>query len=507
MKIPCSNCNQRLEIPEELAGQTIECPACNESLDVPAMAAKPPAPIQQSAPQVAASEKPKSSKLKLAIAAVAGTAVVVIASIMFFSDTKIEPVTEVAQTEQPKVIAPEIAIQETAKTGNIEAVKQHLEGNMMMPYGMGNMPTMGMNPMMGMPGTGFGVPKDFDPKEIFKQEIEEINQRLLKGELLNQYNDQGDTELMVAARANDLDLAKRLLGKKANPNLKVNLEEDDFGAGETALHIAAKAEHKAMCELLYKNGALLNVKDEMGFTPLDSILSNFEPQMNPMDPFSGKKVKPKMTRKGRETIAYLRGKGGKNMTVKQREAVMATNDPFQHMMGGMDDFTKQLQKIESYGSGPNDSPEGFNEEINKINQMMFQMMPFATSESEAPTVKLSNIPIINAAMNGNIETTKKAISDGADVNSKDEFGFTALHYTAWYGQTKIVELLIAKGADVNAKVLSGAKKGFTPLDLNFINVEISKSEGGSGSKIYTETADLLRKHGGKTGEELKAEGK
>ncbi|MDB4794896.1 zinc-ribbon domain-containing protein [bacterium] len=214
MKIPCSNCNQRLEIPEELAGQTIECPACNESLDVPAMAAKPPAPIQQSAPQVAASEKPKSSKLKLAIAAVAGTAVVVIASIMFFSDTKIEPVTEVAQTEHPKVIAPEITIQETAKTGNIEAVKQHLEGNMMMPYGMGNMPTMGMNPMMGMPGTGFGVPKDFDPKEIFKQEIEEINQRLLKGELLNQYNDQGDTELMVAARANDLDLAKRLLGKK-----------------------------------------------------------------------------------------------------------------------------------------------------------------------------------------------------------------------------------------------------------------------------------------------------
>ena len=145
--------------------------------------------------------------------------------------------------------------------------------------------------------------------------------------------------------------------------------------------------------------------------------------------------------------------------------------------------------------------------VNKMNQMMFQMMPFATSEPEASTVKLSNIPIINAAMNGNIETTKKAIADGADVNSKDEFGFTALHYTAWYGQKKIVELLIAKGADVNAKVLSGAKKGSTPLDLNFINVEISKSERGSGSKIYTETADLLRKHGGKTSEELKAEGK
>ena len=46
MKIPCSSCNQRLEIPEELAGQTIECPACNASLAVPAMAAPTPATSQ-----------------------------------------------------------------------------------------------------------------------------------------------------------------------------------------------------------------------------------------------------------------------------------------------------------------------------------------------------------------------------------------------------------------------------------------------------------------------------
>ncbi|MDP7051115.1 MAG: hypothetical protein QF600_04255 [Verrucomicrobiota bacterium] len=35
MKTPCSNCNQRLEIPEELAGQSIECPACKATLTVP----------------------------------------------------------------------------------------------------------------------------------------------------------------------------------------------------------------------------------------------------------------------------------------------------------------------------------------------------------------------------------------------------------------------------------------------------------------------------------------
>jgi ankyrin repeat protein len=50
--------------------------------------------------------------------------------------------------------------------------------------------------------------------------------------------------------------------------------------------------------------------------------------------------------------------------------------------------------------------------------------------------------------------------------------------------------LLAKGAEVNARDKSGA----TPL-------------GGAIRRKQTETADLLRKHGGKTGEELKAEGK
>ena len=61
-----------------------------------------------------------------------------------------------------------------------------------------------------------------------------------------------------------------------------------------------------------------------------------------------------------------------------------------------------------------------------------------------------------------------------------------LHEAAYHGHKEIAELLIAAGADVNAKIENGG----TPLDY-----------------AYGETADLLRKHGGKTGAELKAEGK
>ena len=55
-------------------------------------------------------------------------------------------------------------------------------------------------------------------------------------------------------------------------------------------------------------------------------------------------------------------------------------------------------------------------------------------------------------------------------------------------------LLIANGADVNAK----DEDGLTPLDI---------ATHPENPNDTAETADLLRKHGGKTGEELKAEGK
>ena len=52
-------------------------------------------------------------------------------------------------------------------------------------------------------------------------------------------------------------------------------------------------------------------------------------------------------------------------------------------------------------------------------------------------------------------------------------------------------MLIEKGADPN---IGRVKDGATPLDL-------------ANQRGQTKIADLLRKHGGKTGEELKAEGK
>ena len=180
--------------------------------------------------------------------------------------------------------------------------------------------------------------------------------------------------------------------------------------------------------------------------------------------------------------------------------------------------------------------------------------------------KAPDILIWEAASNGDIEAVKRRLAAGAYVNAKDdENGATALAYAAVKGQKEIAELLIAKGADVNARDLADvtplihAITGTNRLEIvkilisNGAKVDLKNNEGWSalyylsigialngkilkteddlevgklliqnGADVnarnnegktpldeaeetsHVEIANLLRKHGGKTGKELKA---
>jgi len=63
---------------------------------------------------------------------------------------------------------------------------------------------------------------------------------------------------------------------------------------------------------------------------------------------------------------------------------------------------------------------------------------------------------LQAAGRGDLAKTRLLLSRNANlVSSKNEKGFTALHYAAFYGYPLIAELLLTKNADVNAKTGSG----------------------------------------------------
>ena len=137
---------------------------------------------------------------------------------------------------------------------------------------------------------------------------------------------------------------------------------------------------------------------------------------------------------------------------------------------------------------------------------------------EPPTAKAPDISILYAAGTGNIEAVKQHVASGTDVNAKNKYGRTPLLYAAAYGHKEIVQLLIAAGADLNVKDEDGKTTlHFAALNGRKVIVELliakgadvnAKDEDGEtpldATSVFnkTETADIIRKHGGKTGEEL-----
>ena len=86
------------------------------------------------------------------------------------------------------------------------------------------------------------------------------------------------------------------------------------------------------------------------------------------------------------------------------------------------------------------------------------------------------------------------IKYGAEVNITDKFGENPLHIAARLGLNDISEVLILNGIDINLKTNFPKTDPHTPLDFAL-------------EKSHQTTANLIRKHGGKTAKELKAEGK
>ena len=148
-------------------------------------------------------------------------------------------------------------------------------------------------------------------------------------------------------------------------------------------------------------------------------------------------------------------------------------------------------------------------------------------ESQQSTTSLPDVELHHAAEDGNIEAVKQLIAAGKNVNGKTETGFTPLHFIALKSMNEldniklkeVASLLIANGADVDAKNEWGNTPlflaGFQVAELLIANGADVNARDNQGETTldnviegdFPKITDLLRKHGAKTSEELKAEGK
>ena len=140
--------------------------------------------------------------------------------------------------------------------------------------------------------------------------------------------------------------------------------------------------------------------------------------------------------------------------------------------------------------------------------------PVAEAEqADPPTAKAPDISIWDAVKTGNIEAVKQHLDAGAGVNGKDEDGYTPLDWAIFIKDTETAELLRKHGGK-HGTIHSAAYGGDIEAVKKFLAAGAYVNANGGGRTPLdlaiqvknTEIADLLRKHGGQRGKGGKAAG-
>jgi len=248
---------------------------------------------------------------------------------------------------------------------------------------------------------------------------------------------------------------------------EVDAKDDKFVG--TFLHWAAAGGQNEIVELLITKGADVNARNDDGVTPLDTAIMHKQTEITDLLRQHGGKTGDWLNA---DDSIHNAASAGHIEAVKQHLAAGADVNAKDSVgwtplhLAAIYDHKETAELIIANGADVNAKNDG------------------------------GFTPLHAAALNGHKEIAELLLANGADVNPKDrgrvpaeDTGKTPLHLAAKKGHNEVAELLIAKGADVNKK----DDDGKTPLDSAIFAKQ-------------TETADLLRKHGGKTGAELKAAG-
>ena len=102
-----------------------------------------------------------------------------------------------------------------------------------------------------------------------------------------------------------------------------------------------------------------------------------------------------------------------------------------------------------------------------------------------PDAQENSTDLWSAARTGDLQAIKHYIEEGGDVNALDKgFQLSAMSWSALYGRTEVVQLLIEKGADVNLKNGDGATPLHSAAFLGRVDVAKLLLENGADIKTH-----------------------
>ena len=399
-------------------------------------------------------------------------------------------------------------------------------------------------------------PEDKPPTDIWeaaaKGDIEAIKGFLAKDNKIGDQNKNGYSILHIAARTGQTAVAEFALANGANINLPSNSKK-------TPLHYTAQLNQLAMAKLLVEAKADLEAKDKKGRTALD--LATGEAKRELANYLRGVGVTSKSDEAAAKSIFVAAEIGALDAIKKHLDAGVDVNSLNKHKQtalhfaasaGQLDAAAVLLeakadvavadkyQKTALHYSARNghkattalllEKGSAVNAKDGKnktpldyaIAKKRTEVIELLRAKSGKTTKELlAADDIFAAAEVSDVESIKKLLAGGADVNAKNKGGYTALHLAAKRGQAAAAKALLEAKADIAAASKSG-KTALHYVAYYNGNLDLSKALLDAGaavnakdgknktpldyalSKKRTELAELLRSKGGKTTKELAA---
>jgi len=292
----------------------------------------------------------------------------------------------------------------------------------------------------------------------------------------------GKTPLVLAVSNGHADVVQLLLEHEADPNVATNdgmkplhmailggyvevievllshgVDIANVSSGPPPLHVAATRGEIAIIELFIKHGVDVNMKTELGFTPLHWAAEQGKKQAVQMLLENGAEIDAESEEYHWTPLGRAVFGGHVEMVKILIEKGANVDHKTTSNMTPLYQASLNRGTAMTNGNGPAAA---------RFADMIALLLENGADANVTCDDVNKTTPLLRAAQLGDIRVAEWLLEKEVDVDALDAQGISALLWAVGFKHVKMVELLLAKGADINIKAIdSDTKQLITPLNM------------------------------------------